>query len=366
MMNNRHEFQLAAKSFRAGRISLQQFVELVFDDGNESNQNQSSSGGDPFQHPFFEAAERCEPTSDAANSPKPTTSQTTALPLLPDRSREAHKGDLGRVLLIGGSLGMAGAISLSGLAALRAGSGLVKVAVPAAIQETVASFTPCYMTIANDDEHGMFSNQALDALQQAAAWADVIAIGPGLGRGTVQQTLLAHLFAETKQSLVIDADGLNALADSKTDLSRHSGPRILTPHPGEFNRLLGTTIDDRPLLERRAIEFAQSNQLIVVLKGHHTLITDGQQVDWNQTGNPGMATAGSGDVLTGIVASFVGQGLSPYAAARLAVHVHGLAGDLAANVVGQTSLISTDLLEFLSLAIKQMSAGEKIMIGFGG
>ena len=145
---------------------------------------------------------------------------------------------------------------------------------------------------------------------------------------------------------------LNNLAAAGCDWSVHEGMRILTPHPGEYQRLGNTQVTDRQEMEREAIEFAGQHQLTLVLKGHRTLVTDGRQHYRNDTGNPGMATAGSGDVLTGIVASFVGQGLAPFQAAAAAVRVHGRAGDIAAERFGQVSLVSTDILDCLPDAIQ--------------
>ncbi len=344
-MINKHDFQQAAKSFRAGRLSLPQFTQVVF--------AQPRGATETFSEP-------------RAENPSPPTTSTspTAWPTIPTRATDAHKGNFGRVLLIGGSAGMAGAISLASLAALRCGSGLVKAAVPREIQATVASFSPCYMTIGCLSENGEFHGASLDSLETAAEWADVVALGPGMERGAAQKWIVPKLYASLRQSMIVDADGLNTLADVQANLADHAGPRILTPHAGEFQRLIGVSITDRQELERRAIGLAQTAKVVIVLKGHHTLVTDGQQTYHNSTGNPGMATAGSGDILTGMIASLVGQGLAPLEAAKLGVYLHGLAGDLAANGVGESSLIATDLLDYLSVAIKKQATELKSHIGF--
>jgi ADP-dependent NAD(P)H-hydrate dehydratase len=335
---NKQYFQQTAKSFRAGRISLQQFTDTVFPkDGSESNEQAT------------EASRR---------------SATASLPQFGDRAAESHKGDFGRALLIGGSVGMAGAISLSSLAALRMGSGLVKVAVPSEILPTVAQFSPCYMTISCIEENGEFHGAALETLQRESRWADVIAIGPGMQRGAAQNWIVPQMYAETEQPMVVDADALNTLAQTKTDLSKHAGQRILTPHPGEFQRLIDSKITDRKELETRAKELAKAAGVVIVLKGNRTLVTDGQRHYHNQTGNPGMATAGSGDVLTGVITSLVGQGFASFDAATLGVHLHGLAGDMAAESRGQSSLIASDLIEFLGAASKSHSASSRTPIGF--
>jgi NAD(P)H-hydrate epimerase len=275
---------------------------------------------------------------------------------LPTRNKESHKGDFGRVLMIGGSRGMAGAIAMSGIAALRSGSGLLKIATPDSIQESVASFSPCLMTVGIESKKGYFSSGAIDQLLEEAEWADVIAIGPGMGRFKSQQKLVETLYTELPQPLIVDADALNLLADSDAALAEHKGLRMLTPHPGEFQRLQECKTTDRETMADMALEMAFEAQVTVVLKGARTLVTDGKDRFINRTGNPGMATAGSGDVLTGVIASLVGQGLEPFEASRLGVHLHGLAGDIAADSVGQTSLIATDLIEFLPAALKQYQA----------
>jgi NAD(P)H-hydrate epimerase len=258
--------------------------------------------------------------------------------------------------MIGGSRGMSGAIALSGIAALRSGSGLLKIATPESIQQSVASFSPCLMTVGIESKKGRFCASAIDQLLEAAEWADVVAIGPGMGRHKSLESLVEHLYSELPQPLVVDADALNLLADSDAALAEHKGLRVLTPHQGEFQRLQECKVTDRETLANLAVEMAFEAQVTVVLKGHRTLVTDGNERFLNKTGNPGMATGGSGDVLTGIIASLVGQGLEPFEASRLGVHLHGAAGDIAAEAVGQTSLIATDLIESLPEAFKQYGA----------
>lgn len=281
------------------------------------------------------------------------------LPRLPPRRPDSHKGDFGRALLIGGSRGMAGAISLAGMSCLRSGAGLVKLAVPECILDTVAGFEPGYMTfpLACDSAGCLFS-QARDQLRPLIDSATCVALGPGLSRGRELTQLVGELYASVTQPMVIDADALNALAESATGLANPAGPRILTPHPGEFARISKTPAGQKPSRDEQiavAQQLAAKHGIIIVLKGHHTVITDGTSTSENSTGNPGMATGGAGDVLTGIITALVCQGLSPFDAAVLGAHVHGLAGDLAAAKFGQVSLIASDLIDFLPAAFRSLA-----------
>ena len=275
------------------------------------------------------------------------------LPQLPAREDESHKGDYGRALLIGGSRGMAGAISLSGAATLRASAGLVKLAVPDVCLDTVARFEPSYMTIPLPcDDAGRIRLTAKEVLKEHLQVATVVACGPGMGRSSDLDKLVAWLYRNVKQPMVFDADALNALASQPAVLDSAGGPRVFTPHPGEFARLLGTdqvAIEDRGRLAR---EFAVRTGGIVLVKGHETVITDGTQLAYNTTGNPGMATGGCGDVLTGVITGFLCQGLAPFEAARLGAHVHGSAGDFAAAEIGPVGMIARDLLRRLPRAIR--------------
>jgi NAD(P)H-hydrate epimerase len=279
---------------------------------------------------------------------------------LPLRKPDAHKGDFGRAVLIGGSRGMSGAIALAGLAALRGGAGLVTLAVPDACLETVAAFEPSYMTAPLAcDEAGRIRSEAEEEIIRLADVANGVACGPGLSRSPQLTALVATLYESLTQPLVLDADGLNALAALGDQRPAPAAPRILTPHPGEFRRLCGEP-DSRTSREdlcRQAIELAAQCGWVLVLKGHRTLITDGQRVTYNTSGNPGMATGGAGDVLTGVITALVCQGLMPFEAAQLGVYLHGLAGDLAAKQVGQASLIARDLVTYLPQAFRRLSEG---------
>lgn len=281
------------------------------------------------------------------------TSNQQHLPQLPPRRPDAHKGDFGLALVVGGSRGMSGAVAMAGMAALRGGAGLVRLAVPDRCLETVAAFEPSYMTLPlPDDTAGRIDAAARPLLVDAAGAATAVALGPGLGRSDGLTELVAWLYTHLEQTMVVDADALNALAAAPDTLGRPGGPRILTPHPGEFARLTG---GDRVPLEARqaaAVEFARQHRITLVLKGHRTCITDGHSAFFNTTGNPGMATGGSGDVLTGLITALVCQGLAPLDAARLGVHLHGRAGDLGVAELGAVSLVASDLVRFLPSAMR--------------
>ena len=279
------------------------------------------------------------------------------LPKLPNRAEDSHKGDFGRVLVIGGSRGMAGAPALSGMAAMRSGAGLVSLAVPGGIQATVASFEPAYMTIGcGDDKTSVLTQSHSEKLLEVADGMSAVALGPGMGTeaGTVE--LVHSLLNELKLPVVLDADGLNALSKEISILKNSPASRILTPHPGEFARLAGEKCgesDDSRITH--AAELAQqggAGNVIVVLKGHRTVVTDGKKHSLNTTGNAGMATGGTGDCLTGMIVALVAQGLEPFDAARLGAHVHGLAGDLAAAELGKISMTAQDLIAFLPTAFQ--------------
>jgi len=271
---------------------------------------------------------------------------------LPDRPADAHKGTFGRVLIIAGSRGMSGAASLAGLGALRGGAGLVYVAVPKSIESIVASIEPSYLLVPQwEDDIGRMSVAALPDLSERSQSMDAVAIGPGWGQSDDLQQILRDLYAHVECPLVVDADALNLLAREPGSIAKHAGPRVLTPHPGEFARLTGTDIKtvqaDR---QTRAEAFAAEHQVVLVLKGRASVITDGTTTYLNPTGNSGMSTGGTGDVLTGIVSALLAQGLAPLDAARTGAYLHGLAGDLAAAHFSEPGLIASDLPRYLGRA----------------
>ena len=276
------------------------------------------------------------------------------LPRLPPRRRESSKYDYGRVVVVAGSRGMAGAAALASMAALRSGAGLVEAVVPESIQATVAGFDPCVMTCGlPEDEAGRFAAAALPQLKAGVASADVVAVGPGLGRSEVIVEIVAKLWKTLPMPAVFDADALWALSQlGLSAAADHAGPRVLTPHAGELQRLLGeepsrAAAADRKRLEQAAIALARDTGCVLVFKGPDSLITDGTRQAHNETGNPGMATAGTGDVLTGVITALLGQGLGPFEAARLGAWVHGAAGDVAVSAHGEPALTAADLLKHL-------------------
>jgi NAD(P)H-hydrate epimerase len=288
----------------------------------------------------------------------PSSSQAleriTQLPVLAPRPADSNKGTFGRVLVLAGSRGMSGAAVLCASAALRGGAGLVYLAVPTDLLPIVAAANPCYLTApVPQDEHGRLAESAEAELLDLAQGKDVLALGPGLGRSPALTALILRLLPRLPVPVVLDADGLNALEQQTGCLRQRPAPSILTPHPGEFARLLGT--DPATVQQQRqdlAVRFAAEQGIVLVLKGHGTVVTDGRRIYHNTTGNPGMATGGTGDVLTGLIAALLGQGLEPFAAAQLGVHLHGLAGDLARDELGEVSLIASDLLDYLPRAFR--------------
>jgi NAD(P)H-hydrate epimerase len=249
---------------------------------------------------------------------------------------------------------MSGAVSLSGMAALRGGAGLVRLAVPDACLDTVAGFETSYMTAPlPSDRVGRIAWKAREQIVELAAKATVVACGPGLNQSLGLTALVTWLYANLAKPMVFDADGLNALAARPETLDRPAGPRILTPHPGEFARLVGQARLPAGKREVLAVDLARRCGVVVVLKGHHTLITDGKRQAKNTTGNAGMATGGTGDVLTGLITSLACQGLEPFDAARLGVYLHGLAGDLAAAQLGEEAMMASDVVRFLPGAFKE-------------
>lgn len=282
--------------------------------------------------------------------------RVTQIPAVPARPEEGHKGTFGRVMIVAGSRGMSGAAILSGLSALRGGAGLVYLAVPDSILDIVASYEPSYLTFPQPcSEEGQLTLAAKDLLLERADGMSAVAMGPGLGQSDELADLAEAIYENLSLPLVVDADGLNNLVDSKVLLSEPQGPRILTPHPGEFSRLSGLSIGEiQDNREEVAHHFAAKSQTIVILKGPGTVVTDGERVFVNSSGNSGLATGGTGDVLTGLLVSLLGQGMEPFDAACLGVHLHGMAGDLAAADLSQPGLIASDLPGYLTKAFLKL------------
>jgi len=280
------------------------------------------------------------------------------IPKLPKRPVDGHKGTFGKVLIVGGSVGFSGAAVLAGRSSLRSGSGLVRVAVPESIQPVVAGLEPCYTTIGLSDANGQLSSKAVTGLAKYLPGNDAVAFGPGVGTGPGVKDVLLSLLAVEGLKLIIDADGLNVLSQCGGPggwLEKKKAAVVLTPHPGEMGRLWKSVFrepmpDDR---EKCAGRFAEKTDCIIVLKGAKTVVADSERVYVNKSGNPGMATAGSGDVLTGIITALAGQSLSLFDASVLGVYSHGFAGDVASAVHGQISMIATDIIENLHAAFAQ-------------
>jgi NAD(P)H-hydrate epimerase len=252
---------------------------------------------------------------------------------------------------------MSGAVALAGMAALRGGTGLVRLAVPDVCLDTVAGFEPSYMTVPLPaDDEGRINVASQGTISRFAKNATALACGPGLGRSSQVTDLVGWLYEVIPQPLVVDADALYALAQRPGELDQPGGPRILTPHLGEFRRLVDRQVDSRTEVERLAARKAEEWGCTVVLKGHRTLVTDGRDTYHNRTGNPGMATGGTGDVLTGLITAMLCLGFDAVDAARLGVYVHGVAGDLAADELGEASLIASDLIHFLPRALQRLAA----------
>ena len=283
-------------------------------------------------------------------------------PLLAPRARDANKGSYGHVLVIGGSLGKAGAAAMAGFAALRAGAGLSTVAAPKSILATAAAFHPEVMTepLAETDQ-GTISLRALESGLDELLKRKTLAIGPGISRNAETAEFVRAIVKRGATSsvvnIVVDADALNAFEGSAGQLNGRGRTLVITPHPGEMARLTGLSI---PEIQASRLDvarnFASKHELIVVLKGHRTLIAAPDGTVWvNPTGNPGMATGGTGDILTGLVAGLIAQHPQhALEATALAVYLHGLAGDLVCESVGENSLVATDLLRFLPQAFAQM------------
>ena len=259
------------------------------------------------------------------------------------RRRESHKGDYGKVLLLCGSEGLTGAARLAAKAALRTGSGLVYLGVPEKIYPIIAAGAgseivfplPC-------DDAGRLCMASLPVIGQRLAGMDAVLLGPGLGRSEALTQLVQAILGLCRVPLVLDADGINAVAGHIDSLRGCACPVILTPHDGEFARMGGNLkAGDRTCC---AMQMARRTQAILLLKGSRTVITDGLNTYVNHTGNPGMATGGSGDVLAGMIVSLLGQHIMPLEAAAAAAYLHGAAGDLAAKTLGEYGMVPEDLL----------------------
>ncbi|MHB8858577.1 MAG: NAD(P)H-hydrate dehydratase [Thermoleophilia bacterium] len=280
--------------------------------------------------------------------------------LLPPKMDYDNKFTTGRVLVAGGSTGLTGAACMAAEAALRSGAGVVTAAVPASLNAIFEQKLLEIMTLPlADTGSGNLAVKALDRLLDAAAGFDCVALGPGLGRDQQSAALVASFLARASTTVVLDADGLGAMAGRLPALKKRPAPTILTPHTGELARLL--QMDPAEIKTRRlsaAKAAAKKAGAIVVLKGSSTIITDGVETVLCLTGNPGLATAGSGDVLTGIISALAAKGLRPFDAAAAGVYIHGLAADMAAEDTGEDNLIASDLIDYLPLAFASLNQEE--------
>jgi NAD(P)H-hydrate epimerase len=282
--------------------------------------------------------------------------------LVPARAADSHKGDFGRVLIVAGSLGRTGAAHLAALGALKSGAGLVTIAAPRSVVPVIAAMMPEYMTEPLEETSaGAVDFASVDRVLDLKA--DIIAIGPGLGQDPSTAAFVQAIVERAGVPLVLDADGLNAFSgDPERLVGRDGVDVIVTPHPGEMARLLGVSIEqvqsDRLAHAR---EFAASHRVHVVLKGHRTVIAGPEGRSFvNLTGNAGMATGGTGDLLTGMIAAWFAQLLDPEGACKLAVYLHGSAGDLAEADEGENALIATDIAARLGDALLELTARRRI------
>ncbi len=275
--------------------------------------------------------------------------------ILPKRRSDSHKGTYGRVGIIAGSIGMTGACALSSMAALKSGSGLVYGIIPNTLNTILSiKLTEVVFKPVLDNGKGYFIYDSIDQIKDFLESIDVIAIGPGIGTNRETVKVVEEVLRVSEKPVVLDADGLNCISSNPNVLLKRQGATIITPHPGELSRLLKISTKE---IQKNRISYSKkvSNKynVITVLKGANTIVTDTKgDVYVNTTGNPGMATAGSGDVLTGMIASFIGQGVKPELAAKLGVYLHGLSGDLAKIEKGEYGMIARDILESIPYSIK--------------
>ena len=304
-----------------------------------------------------------EQVVDAQNIKANWTSATQVAQWMPPRPPSSHKGSYGRVLVVGGSTGMTGAAALASEAALRAGAGLVTLAIPKHLNPILEGLLPEVMTLPlPETDAGSLAVSATSTLLECAEQTkSILAIGPGLSQHPETVSLVQQLIRENREQgldlrMVIDADGLNALAQDRETLAFLNSDVVLTPHPGEMARLAQTPI---PTLEADRIgtaqQFASEHGVTLVFKGAPTVTSTPNGNLWiNSTGNPGMATGGMGDVLTGVIAGLMAQGISSERAAALGVYLHGLAGDIAAERLGMHGLTASDVLKAVPQAISSL------------
>lgn len=273
----------------------------------------------------------------------------SVLNILPDRDVNANKADFGRILLLCGSRGFTGAAALAAMGALRTGAGLVYLGVPESIYaiEAIKLDEPVVFPLA--DEGGMLSDRSIGDIKGRLGTMDAVLVGPGIGRSPGTRAVVTAVLESYQGPVVLDADGINVLSGHRDVLRGRKYPTILTPHDKEFRRIGGDLSVDRI---QAAESFAREMGVVLLLKGHETIITNGQQTYVNGTGNPGMAVGGCGDVLSGMIVSLLGQGIEPIEAAAAAAWLHGKAGDVCAQELGQYGMLPTDMLRALPRLLK--------------
>jgi len=276
------------------------------------------------------------------------------VPAIPLRDPDSHKGTYGRVLIVAGSPRMPGAAVLAARAALRSGAGLVTAAIPRSIGGIIGAAVPEATQLLLPDAAGAEPEGGAEATlaPRLEHGTDAVGLGPGLGTEEGSMRIVRSVLGGARSPLVIDADALNAIALRQQMRPARPERCVWTPHPGEFERLLGERPREAEERVASSARFVERYGGTVVLKGHRTVVCDGARYYVNVTGNAGMATGGSGDVLTGMLACFLAQGFVPFDAARLAVHLHGLAGDMAREALGEAGMIAGDILERIPAAIR--------------
>ena len=271
------------------------------------------------------------------------------LSILPDRDQNAHKGDFGKILLLCGARGYTGAAYLAAMGALRCGAGLVFLGVPESIYEIEAVKLNEAIVFPLPDEGGKLSKNAIAEIMERLPQMDAVLIGPGLGQSEGTLAVVKAVLQNADCPVVVDADGINLIARHKDIVRGRTNATILTPHAGEFARLGGEKSEDRVYA---AGKMARDLGCILLLKGHNTVITDGETTYINPTGNPGMAVGGSGDVLAGIITALIGQGIEPLPATACGAWLHGAAGDICAAEIGQYGMLPTDMVNVLPRLLK--------------
>ena len=274
------------------------------------------------------------------------------------REKDTHKGTYGKIGIVAGSTGMTGSVCMASMSALRSGSGLVYTVVPSSISNIVCiKLTECVIRPIGDFSNsiGYFVKNDISSIMKAIEDCDCVVLGPGIGTNEETKAVVSHILINYEKPIVLDADGLNCISQDVSIFNKRNAPTVITPHPKEFERLLknsGIKFTDRI---NTSIEFSNKYNVITLLKGYNTVVTNvNSQYHINPTGNPGMATAGSGDVLSGIIASLIGQGIDAFNAACCGAYIHGLSGDLTAKDKGEYGLIATDIIENVPYAIKSV------------